>query len=89
MAMDECQVKQVKSVLEPVHSISCMAVATEVIISLTSVYHTLTNSLGKSLCKMDSTRAHQCPKNHACSCHNSSAALEKYRQCIPQSHFNG
>jgi len=46
MAMDECQVKQVKSVLEPMHSISCMAVATEGIISLTSVHHTLTYSLG-------------------------------------------
>jgi hypothetical protein len=58
MAMDECHVKQVKSVLEHMHSISCIAVATEVI-SPTSVYHTFTNSLGKSFCKMDSTRAHQ------------------------------
>jgi hypothetical protein len=45
--------------------------------------------LGKSLCKMDSTHAHQWPKDNACSCCYSSAALEKYRQCIFQSHFNG
>jgi len=58
MAMDAFQVKHVRSVLEHLHSISCMAVATKVVISLTSVYHTLTNSLRKSLCKMDSTHAH-------------------------------
>jgi hypothetical protein len=86
MAMDECQVK---SLLESMHSISGIEVATEVIICLTSVYRTLTNFLGKSLCKMDSTHAHHCPKNRACSCRNSSVVLEKYRQCIPQSHFNG
>jgi hypothetical protein len=44
---DERHVKQVKSVLESVHNISCMAIATEVRISPASVYHILTNSLGK------------------------------------------
>jgi len=44
---DECHVEQVKSVLERMHSISCMAVAAEVGISPASVYSFLNNSLGK------------------------------------------
>jgi hypothetical protein len=47
MAMDDSHVKQVKSVLEGMCSISCMAIATEVGISPVSVYHILPNSLGK------------------------------------------
>lgn len=44
----------------------------------------------KSSCKVDSTRAERWPKSHACySCHHPSAALKKWRQCIPWSHFNG
>ena len=43
----------------------------------------------KSLCNGDSTCAQQWPSSHACSCHHPSAALEKWRQCIPQSHING
>jgi len=39
--------EQVKPVLECIQSISCMAIATEVRISPASVYHILTNSLGK------------------------------------------
>jgi hypothetical protein len=39
--------EQVKPVLECTQSISCMAIATEVRISRASVYHILTNSLGK------------------------------------------
>lgn len=45
--MNECHMEQVKSVLVHIHSISCTAMATEVGISLASVYHVLTNSLGK------------------------------------------
>jgi hypothetical protein len=45
--MDECHMEQVKSVLEHRQSLSCTAMATEVRISPASVYHTLTNSLGK------------------------------------------
>jgi uracil DNA glycosylase len=40
-------VNQVKLVLEGTRSISCTAIATEVGISAASVYHILTNSLGK------------------------------------------
>jgi uracil DNA glycosylase len=40
-------VNQVKFVLEGTRSISCTAIATEVGISPASVYHILTNSLGK------------------------------------------
>jgi hypothetical protein len=47
MATDERHVKQMKSVLEGMHSISCMAIAIEVRISPASVYHIFTNSLGK------------------------------------------
>jgi len=43
----------------------------------------------KSLCTVDSTCAQHWSKSHACStCHHLSAALEKWRQCIPWSHFN-
>jgi hypothetical protein len=45
--MDERHVKQVKSVLEDTHSISCTEIATEVGISPASVYCILTISLGK------------------------------------------
>jgi hypothetical protein len=45
--MDECQVKQLKSVLEGTCSISCTAIVTEVGISPASVYHIPTNSLRK------------------------------------------
>jgi len=41
----------------------------------------------KSLCTVDSTCVQQWPKSHAHSTYQSSA-LEKWRQCIPQSHFN-
>ena len=44
---DEWHVEQVKSVLERMHIISCMAVAAEVGISPASVYSFLINSLGK------------------------------------------
>jgi hypothetical protein len=44
---DERHVKQVKSVLERTRSSSCTAIATEVGISPASVYHILTNGLGK------------------------------------------
>jgi hypothetical protein len=47
LAKDECHMKQMKSVLEYMHSISCMAIATEVPISPASVYCILTKSLGK------------------------------------------
>jgi hypothetical protein len=47
MAMDESHMKQVQSVLEGECSISCTAVATDIRISPASVYHILTNSLGK------------------------------------------
>jgi len=46
-AMEERHVEQVKSILECTYSISCMAVATEVGTSPASVYHILTNTLGK------------------------------------------
>ena len=46
-ATDECNMEQVKSVLEHMHSIICTAIATEVRISPAYVYHILTNSLGK------------------------------------------
>jgi len=46
-ATDECNMEQVKSVLEHMHSIICMAVATEVRICPANVYHILINSLGK------------------------------------------
>ena len=45
--VDECHMEQVTSVLERIHSISCMAMATDVGISPASVYHIVTNSLGK------------------------------------------
>jgi hypothetical protein len=45
--IDESHMEQVKSVLEQIHSISCMAMATGVGISPASVYHIYTNSLGK------------------------------------------
>jgi transposase len=55
---DELHVNQMKFVLEGMRSISCTAIATEVGILLASVYHILTNSLGKrKVCKVDSTRA--------------------------------
>ena len=47
LVVDECHMEQVKSVLERIHSISCTAMDTEVEISPASVYHILTNSLGK------------------------------------------
>jgi len=47
LAMDECHVEQVKSVLECTYSISCMAVATEVRISPGSVCLILINGLRK------------------------------------------
>jgi len=47
LATDECHMEQVQPVLECIQSISCMAIATEVRISPASVYHILTNSLGK------------------------------------------
>jgi hypothetical protein len=43
----------------------------------------------KSLCKVVSMHAQHCPKSHACSHYHPRAVLEKLRQCIPQSHFNG
>jgi hypothetical protein len=46
-AMDECHMEQIKSFFECIHSISCTAMATEVGISPASIYHILTNSLGK------------------------------------------
>jgi len=46
-AMDEYHMEQVKSVFECMHSISCMAIATEIRISPAGVYHIFTNSLGK------------------------------------------
>ena len=50
--------RQVKSVLEHMHSISCTATVTEVGISPVSVYHILTNSLVKQkFMQVDSTHA--------------------------------
>jgi len=46
-AIDECNMEKVKSVLENMHSIICMAVATEVSVCPANVYHILTNSLEK------------------------------------------
>ena len=44
----------------------------------------------KSLCKVDSTQAQQWQKSHACySCQHPSAALKKWRQSTPWSHFSG
>lgn len=43
----------------------------------------------RSMCSVDCTHAQWWPKGHTCSCHHPSAALEKLRQCIPRSHFNG
>ena len=45
--MNERHVKQVKSLLQDAHNISCTVIATEVRISPASVYCILTNSLGK------------------------------------------
>ena len=42
---DKCHMEQVESVLEHMHSISCMTVATEVRISPASAYGILTTSL--------------------------------------------
>jgi len=44
---DECHMEQEKSVLEIMHSISCIAIATDVGVSPESVLHILTNSLGE------------------------------------------
>jgi hypothetical protein len=44
---DECHMEQVESVLEYMHSISCMTIATEVRTSPSSVYGIVTTSLGK------------------------------------------
>jgi len=44
---DEHHVEQEKSVLEIMHGISCIAIATDVRISSESVLHILTNSLGE------------------------------------------
>jgi hypothetical protein len=44
---DERHVEQVQSVIKSTHSISCMAIATEVRISPATVYRILTSSLGK------------------------------------------
>ena len=91
LAKDECHMKQMKSVLEYMHSISCTAIATEVGISPASVYHILPTAWGnKGFCKVESIHVQQWPKNHmCCSCYHSSAAMEKWRQCIHLSHFNG
>jgi len=44
----------------------------------------------KGLCKVDSTSAQRWPKGHTSFSHrHPSAALKKWRQCIPWSHFNG
>jgi len=43
----------------------------------------------KSLSRMDSARAQWWPKSHAYSSCYPCAALEKWKQCIPASHFNG
>jgi len=54
---DECHTEQVKSVLEHVHSTSCMATVSKVGIS-PSVYHILTNSSEKQkFVQVDSTHA--------------------------------
>lgn len=45
--MDECHVEQMKSVLECTHSISCIAITTDVRISPAVVYCNFPNSLGK------------------------------------------
>ena len=47
LATEGCHMEQVKSVLERWHSISCMAVATEIGISPAGVYPFLINSLEK------------------------------------------
>jgi AraC-like DNA-binding protein len=44
---DERHMEQEKSVLEITHSISCIAIATDVGVSPESVLHILTNSLGE------------------------------------------
>lgn len=83
--------EQVTSILENKHSISCMATVTEIGISPASVYHILTKSSQKQkFVQVDSTHAQRWPISHArSSCQRPSAALEKSRQFIPQSHFNG
>jgi hypothetical protein len=89
-ARDERHMEQVKSVLEHTHSISCMATVTRNGISPASVYHILTNSLGKQ--KFCASGFHTCSTmtSHLCSSHQHlSAASEKSSQCIPRSHFNG
>jgi hypothetical protein len=53
VAMGECHMEQVKPVIERKGNISCRAVTTEAGISPASVYHILTNSLGKgNICTM-------------------------------------
>ena len=42
----------------------------------------------RSLCQLGSACAQWALKSHVCSCHHLSAVLEKWRQCIPRSHFN-
>jgi hypothetical protein len=83
--MVESHMEQVKSVLEYVYSISCMAVATEVWISPASVYHILPTAwVNQGLCKVDLTHVQQWPKSQiCCSCYHPSAALEKWK---PLSH---
>jgi hypothetical protein len=59
-ARDERHMEQVKSVLEHMHSISCTANFTKNGISPASVYHILTNSLGKQkFVQVDPTHAQQ------------------------------
>ena len=67
LATDECNVEQVKFVLEHMHSIICVTVATKVRICPANVpYPDQQLRETKSLCKVDSTSTLWWPKNHVC-----------------------
>ena len=91
-AMDERHIIQMKSVLEYTRStfMHCNCYRSWNLSSKCLLY--LHQELGelKSLCRVGSTLAQWWPKRHSSFSHcHPSAALQKWRQCILQSHLNG